>query len=347
MNIDLFIYAKDAYGYSTVAAPQYWPENMESYLEPYISLKDSRDIEEAITLIAGNNGDSYERTNKLWKSTYIMINSPENGCCAFLRLARIDNRQREAAEAAGIQMTDIGGRDNWTLEGFCCPYGKKEEFFLHVPSMILWLENEPLTLFFKYRVDRSIGQSVTIPQDYLFNPYVDNFNYFLPDVVTEDDIEFYELCANIFHSTHSFNFMYGPLAKLFNTRVQEDYAVEKLFFHEMECGEFKDPYNDISVIETKEVTREHHKYDMYVKIGGISSGDENYYSKIELLEKSHGGTSTVYETKRIDTQSSSVDIAELKFAAERVYSWAKKNAWNVNDADETEYNSRYSFEVEE
>ena len=340
MKLDLYIFAKDAKGYYSFAKPDYCTDYIESYVDTYYSLGGSEEIQKKIIDVLGENDP------KSYSKTYIMMSSPEIGCCALLRLAFIDDQQSRAFEAQGIALKDRGQRANWSLEGFCCPYSDREEFILYTPSLILWLENEPTSFMYRFLAEKSLSKTVTIPEKYLYNP-LDHSASGYPACVSENDTAWLDLCNSILYSNYCFHFIYGPLARLFDNKVGDFYDIEKVFADTKEHEEYYDPYQQISVIQGKDVAHEYHRYNMYIKIGNIGEKDVPYSVKMELIDSINREGAVVYETMKLGTLNDRLSIAEIKLHAERIRTWAKNNGWEVSDEDEKEYSKRYSFEVEE
>lgn len=239
MDIDVIIYGRGQErleGYHTFTAPTYWTDEMLTAMNSFYHMWSNGDLSDAYP-------DKFTGADP-WGRTYIFIAMPPPYCCALLRTTRVMGDD-------GSWLREVRNQEIWSLEGFCAPFERKEEFFAQIPSMILWLEKNKGSLYKRFS-DEEIGGVLTIPGDLMMNPYHDTpMPDSFGDILSDSKAAWDMLVKKIRCSNGIFHFLFGPFAECFYNPLRFDYNISELFPTECRDEDIHDPFDDMTLISRK------------------------------------------------------------------------------------------------
>ncbi len=343
MKLDLIVYGRGQErleGYQLFAAPSYWSDEMLLKTGAFNELWTQGDL-------SGKEPEVYRFDKNPWGNTYMFFAQKSPCCCAFLRCTRVEG------DEPGTWLKEARNRDIWSMEGVCCPFENREEFFAMLPSVILWLEHNN-TSFYRRLKDGTIGKSVEIPDEFFYNPY-DIINREPPESLDRIFSNSYaidhwlELCRMISYAKAPFPFFFGPLSDYFKKNAGANYGIETVFSTingvQNDSGQIKDPFDSIELISEKKVDVKLDPCELCIKFG--YDKESNIAHKFILNKLNDPEQKTVVESDFINPRSGfSTDLLTLEAEAECVRDFSRSAGWNVNDAHD-DITARYRIEVEE
>lgn len=235
MELDYFVYSRgvsQADGYAFRIAPDYIPQ------KACIAFLDKTNKNSDNPIWKNNGNTPFELFPDARKNSFVYVDVEKAKSCLLMRTVPICSEN-------GTQMVDFQGRLLWSLEGICCPYEQRFEFFSALPSIILALKQDRRTLHDCFEEGL---EKFHVPDELLFNAYAGcDFPKQCFDIITDksEQTEFINLANSIFASAEPFSFYYGALAKCFCALTGSMYKISLCydFIHAAE-KEYKDSFLD-------------------------------------------------------------------------------------------------------
>lgn len=235
MELDYFVYSRGVAqtdGYAFRIAPDYIPKKAcIAFLDKTNKSRDSQ--------IWNDNGtDPFELFPDARKNSFVYIDVERAKSCLLMRTVPICSEN-------GKQMVDFQGRLLWSLEGVCCPYEQRFEFFAALPSLLLALKQDSRTLHEHFREGLT---KYTVPDSLLFNAYAGgDFPECTFNIITDEaeQTEFLNLTNSICVSDEPFSFYYGALARNFMALTGSMYKISLCYdFLRAAEKEYRDTFFD-------------------------------------------------------------------------------------------------------
>ncbi|MBQ7989933.1 MAG: hypothetical protein IJ251_02645 [Oscillospiraceae bacterium] len=271
MKADVFIYGrgKDRLeGFQTFAGPDYFTDDMLSAMMGFYGMHDEGDMSSAYPeLFTGDDP---------WGRTYIFIAMPDPYCCALLRTTRVKDAQ-------GGWLTEVRGKEIWSLEGLCAPFEDKEEFFALAPSLILWLESDRRSLYERFMADE-IGASADIPDGYFVDPYREGTCDAAYEVMGDEYAAWKQMVSEIRFANGIDHFLFGAMAEVFAPALRSDYNITAVYGKSTKVTDLHDPFEDIHLVTEKTLSGRQRKRDLIFTARDINSGDPHYRWEIHSSE---------------------------------------------------------------
>ena len=240
MDLDLIIYGRGQErleGYQTFTAPYYWTDDMLTAMSTFSHMWSNGDLSDAYP-------EKFTHSDP-WGRTYIFIAMPSPYCCALLRTTRVEG------DAAGEWLKEVRNKEIWSLEGVCAPFERKEEFFAHIPSIILWLERDKGSLYKKFR-SGAVSPTFNIPDELMITPYDDSTDTEKFRDILSDSFDAWDMLRNkIRCSNGMFHFLFGPFSECFFNSLRAPYNITEIFPTECRKEAVHDPFEDMTFISRK------------------------------------------------------------------------------------------------
>ena len=238
MELDIMIYGRGQErleGYQTFTAPSYWTDEMLTAMSSFSHLWGNGDLSDSYPEKFGGPDP--------WGRTYIFIAMPPPYCCALLRVTRVMGDD-------GKWLREVRNQEIWSLEGICAPFDRKEEFFAHIPSIILWLESDKISLYKRFMRDET--RTLIIPDRLTINPYSDDsLSAEHEEILGDSATAFKNLVNRIKYSNGIFHFLFGPFSECFYNPMRAPYNITELFSTDSEPVDISDPFDNIKLITRK------------------------------------------------------------------------------------------------
>ena len=215
MEWDYFVYSRGVDrtdGYALRIGPGYLP------LKACIAFMDKALTDSDSTIWNESGSNILKMIPKARNDSFVYINVERAKSCILMRTVKI-------CSSDGVQKCDFQGRPLWSLEGVCCPYEQRYEFFAVLPSLILALKRDKDILHTHFLNGE---EKYLIPDDLLYNAYAD-----LPlRMISDDEAEqklFQNLTNSIYCAEEPYSFTYGSLAGPYLAMVKDMYKTEVSF----------------------------------------------------------------------------------------------------------------------
>lgn len=335
MTVDLMVYGRGQdrlEGYQLFAQPPYWTEQMLMTLDAFNELWTSGDLRDSQKNAFASGCDP-------WGRTYMFICMPPPYCCALLRCTRVEG------DEPGTWLKEVRNFDIWSMEGICCPYEQRENFFAMLPSIICWLESDNSSFYGKLRLG-AIGKTVEIPEKYVFNPYSEESP---PDELlelfhTEEARNaWYELYHKIYLSQQPFQFLFGPLADYFASQIGGYYGMQEVFStickNAREASVLNDPFTQMGTITLHSPEREIHTYSLRLWIN-CNRKDGNH-RRWGIFEPNRSEYNDDRYESRWQPFSSELAVLDIMAESESIRNYAKRMRWIVSES--SEIHQKYTF----
>lgn len=319
MEWDYFVYSRGVEmtdGYSLRIGPDYLP------LKACIAFFDK--VLMGYNDSVGGTGaqDVFDRYPDSRKDSFVYMNVERGKSCVLMRTIEI-------CSPDGVQLQDFQGRGLWSLEGVCCPFEQRYEFFSALPSLILALKCDRDILHTHYEKG---DKKYVIPDELLFNAYADQPVPQISYSIIRDEAEqmlFQNLVNSVLVSDEPYSFTYGALAKNYLAFVGGLYKFNTAFdlFNDSE-KEYKDHFfSSYKPIELKNSTKVK-KTELVLECGIRSGGEKD---NAVFIWRIRGGSDTeLYELyskpENIDAENGKM-MGELIATAESVQIFASDMMW--------------------
>lgn len=203
MEWDYFVYSRGVDrtdGYSLRIGPDYLPlKACIAFLEKVLMNYDSSSRDTGKHNVFSLYPDAR-------KDSFVYVNVEKGKSCILMRTIEI-------CSPDGTRLRDFQGRELWSLEGICCPFEQRYEFFSTLPSLILALKRDEDILHTHFQ---NGDKKYVIPDDLLFNAYADLPVPQAAYTIMQDEAEqilFQKFVNSILCSEEPHSFAYGALAK--------------------------------------------------------------------------------------------------------------------------------------
>ncbi|MCM1507915.1 MAG: hypothetical protein NC177_12405 [Ruminococcus flavefaciens] len=339
MKLDLLVYGRGQErldGYQLFAAPEYWSDDMLIAMGAFNDLWTQGDLSNIET-------KAFALESNPWGRTYMFVHMNEPYCCAFLRCTRVEG------DTPGTWLKEARNFDIWSMEGVCCPFEKRGQFFAMLPSVILWFEQDNTSLYKRLK-EGKIGTTIEIPDNMIYNPYTYSNTpppAELLNIIKNEKTrnKWLDLCDMINSATRPSHFIFGSLAGHFAERIGSDYGVEYVFSttDDKKAEIPADWLNKMEVIKQKEVDRQSVKAELYLSFRENKDGEQE--RKWKIIDTSSEEKKIIIESERRLVYDYNFDLKKLKAEAEAVRDFAQSIHWGVTETPEAK--ERYTFRLEE
>ena len=333
MKFDLMVYSRGVErldGYQLFTAPSYWSEKMTDYMARFNELRDA-DLENPLAA-----------DPQSWSKTYLFVCLPPPYCCALLRCVRAEG------STSGTWLEDFMNRPIWSVEGICCPPEQREYFFALLPSLLLWMEQNPCSLYQSLRDSRMKQNTIEIPPELVINPYSEESPPEIISTVFPEEAQqnnWLALCHKIYVSAQPFPFLYGTLAEAFAGQLGKEYGIQEIFCPsapEMELDTAADPFRRRKFISKRKSKHKSYKYQLGLRFRQDGKASARCW---EIQEEKRQTESMQSGWKPVN-QEDGLPMIQLVSEAYGVREFVRKMHWDVS-ADTAETHLLYTFRKEE
>ncbi|MBQ3918939.1 MAG: hypothetical protein II695_04630 [Oscillospiraceae bacterium] len=320
MKTDIIIYGRGQErlsGYQTFTAPEYWSDAMLSAMMGFSQMHEDGDL-------SSKYPERFVSADP-WGRTYIFIAMPEPFCCALLRVTRVEG------DTPGEWLREVRNKEIWSLEGFCAPFEKKDEFFAMVPSMILWFENDKRSLYGRFRL-KEIEGTVDIPDEFLVNPYHNaSVGGQYEQIMGDSYNAWVELTQAIRFSNGVFHFLFGPFADVFAPPMKQDYNITGVYCTDTAIRQHEDPFDKIRTIRFRKMEGIQKRHMLELHIEGEDTG--NPRREWVIVSKRADGTEAdpPLHSPWFSVRENGIDIHTLIAQYETIKLFVVKMQWTVED----------------
>lgn len=337
MKLDLLVYGRGQErldGYQLFAAPKYWSDEMLIAMGSFNDLWTQGDLSNIET-------KAFALESNPWGRTYIFVHMNEPYCCAFLRCTRVEG------DTPGTWLKEARNFDIWSMEGVCCPFEKRGQFFAMLPSIILWFEKDNTSLYKRLK-DGKIGTTIEIPENLMYNPYTysntppsDELLNIIKNEQTKN--KWLDLCSMINFASRPSHFLFGALAEYFAKKIGANYGVEYVFstINSRKTELPPDWLDKMEVIRPRQTDKQLIKGELYLSFEQNENGESEY--KWQIIDTSSKEKNILIESKK-QVMRDGFDLKELKAEAEAVRDFAQSIRWNVSETPDAK--ERYTFRME-
>ncbi|MGN0650822.1 MAG: hypothetical protein ACI4KM_10325 [Oscillospiraceae bacterium] len=328
MEWDYFVYSRGedrTDGYALRIGPDYLP------LKACIAFLDKSLIDSDNSFWSEKANNPFEIYPNARKDSFVYINVEKAKSCILMRTVEI-------LSPDGEQMYDFQGRALWSLEGVCCPYEQRYEFFAALPSLILALKQDKDILHTHFQQG---DVKYIIPDNLVFNAYAD-----LPlptpfyDII-EDEAEqrlFQNLTNLIYCSDEPYSFTYGELASGYLALVGGMYKIDTAFsvFDNSDkepADNFFNSYAPIAVERTEQPRR----VELVLECG-IQAGKEkeSFVWRIRNVSDSDAPYE-LYSAPESFSAENGKRMSDLLAKAAAAQSFAKQMLWELDNKNAYRY----------
>ena len=309
MLTDIMIYGRGRdrlEGYRSFAAPEYFTDEMLSAMMSFFGMHDEGDLSDAYPELFGSRDP--------WGRTYIFIAMPAPYCCALLRTTRVHDGDG--------WMTEVRGKEIWSLEGLCAPFEDKELFFAMAPSLILWLESDPRSLYERH-LSGDISDSIDIPDKYIIDPYRDVPYDIAYEVMGDSFDAWSQLMREIRTCNGVRHFLFGPMAEIFAPSLRSDYNITAVYGRDTDPMPVHDPFEDIHMICASDRSGKVRRRELRMAVNDIDGADPEYRWLLADTASQADPLTTGWEP----IPASGIDVYSMLAEADTAKAFADKLGW--------------------